>query len=713
MRKKNIMKIKGEVKRLLPHAIALVFCIGLAVVFFMPFLRGLRSFIWDTRVFGFPYLNMVTRTLAGTGHLPLWNPYNFSGFAFAGDIESGMFYPVNWLFAAVSGAMGFGELPYYFIFHFALGAFFAYLLSFKLSKNVLASLLGAVAFAYSGYALGHISHLGQVTMYMWIPAVVLVFIYAMEKKRALTTLLAGLTLGVALLVGHPNTSLYLICLIGGLILTMTVWDRKDWKSKLSVGISAIVFGFMVASIMLLPVVDLTLKSNRLQLTYDQQSIGFSLAPEDTEGFIFPNHNHVLDADPLKTFNGSVDITQNYLYFGLIPLLCLFFVFLTKGWPKWFFGIFAFLSLMLAFGYYSPLNRLFFDYIPGFNKVRMAVQVMSIFFFAVSMMAAMGFAGILQFVKKVNGNKIWLSLLVGLALLGLTVFDVFGNAYNKDFYSAPEAPSRVYDTQQDIDFMAILRSDSGPFRIQDETNFVTPNKWMYYGIENIWGNGGVKLAAYFKLFNKTGNNRFVTATDALLDFLNVKFLISNRTLDKSHFKKIADNVYENLKVLPRAYLVKDFQVEPDINKQIGIIRNDGIDFGKNVLLAHKPVYTGIKSVYEGVDNIVITKKDDTDFALDVSNRENSILVISETYDEGWHLTVDGTDENVILANGVFRAVALNAGKHRVDFTYHPLPVILGALISFVAVAGLIFTWLYVYFNDVKKRKQGENGPKKRD
>jgi len=693
------MKKNNKERRWIPYALVLIFCMGLAVIFFSPFLRGLRSFVWDTQEFGFPYINLVTRTLAEQGHLPLWNPYNFSGYAFAGDIETGMFYPVNWLFTLVSGALNFGELPFYFIFHFTFGAFFAYLLCLRLSKNVFASLLGAVTFAYNGYALGHISHLGQVTMYMWIPAVVLAFVYAMSKRQIFATLLAGATLGIALLVGHPNTSLYLIYLLGGLVLALTLADKTKWKRTLLCGISAIAFGLMVAAIMILPVMDLTLRSNRLALSYQQQSEKFSLSPSDTLGFIYPNNNHVLDPDPLPVFNGSVDITQNYLYFGLLPLFALIFAFLTKGWPKWFFGTFAILALLLGFGSFTPLNRIFFDFIPGFNKVRMAVQVMAVFFFAVSVMAALGVGKLLQYLKDKKQTVI--SILIGLVILSVTVVDIIGNAYNKDFYSAPKNPAQVYDSVHDLGFVAKFKEDSSPFRIHDETNAISPNKWMYYGIENIWGNGGVKLAAYNGLFMKTGRTSSQPVTDKLLDFLNVKFLITTRDLDKKHFKKIEGDIYENINVLPRAYLVKDFKIEPDVNKQLDVIKNDGIDYGSLVLLGGPPVYLGKDSPSVTGDKVTITNRNDFNLSLEVSNMLDSILVISEVYDRGWQLTVDGNKETFLLANAVFRAVPLKAGHHVVEFSYNPMPVFAGGIISVLALAMLLVAGLLAILGKSKK------------
>ena len=47
-----------------------------------------------------------------------------------------------------------------------------------------------------------------------------------------------------------------------------------------------------------------------------------------------------------------------------------------------------------------------------------------------------------------------------------------------------------------------------------------------------------------------------------------------------------------------------------------------------------------------------------------------LVLADGYDEGWRARVDGIEAAVLPANLNFRAVALAAGSHTVDFVYAP-------------------------------------------
>ena len=64
----------------------------------------------------------------------------------------------------------------------------------------------------------------------------------------------------------------------------------------------------------------------------------------------------------------------------------------------------------------------------------------------------------------------------------------------------------------------------------------------------------------------------------------------------------------------------------------------------------------------------------------------ILVLADTFAGGWHAYVDGARAPILQVNGLFRGVYLPSGKHAVVFTYAPLSVTLGFLITGLAVLG---------------------------
>ncbi len=61
-----------------------------------------------------------------------------------------------------------------------------------------------------------------------------------------------------------------------------------------------------------------------------------------------------------------------------------------------------------------------------------------------------------------------------------------------------------------------------------------------------------------------------------------------------------------------------------------------------------------------------------------------LVHVANFFPGWRARVDGKDTDILLANGLFRAVPLPPGEHIVDFWYAPDSIILGIRVTAVAI-----------------------------
>lgn len=65
-----------------------------------------------------------------------------------------------------------------------------------------------------------------------------------------------------------------------------------------------------------------------------------------------------------------------------------------------------------------------------------------------------------------------------------------------------------------------------------------------------------------------------------------------------------------------------------------------------------------------------------------------LVLADVYYPGWTLTVDGRPGTILRANRAMRGVALEAGPHRMVFTYEPRSVQVGAAMSLAGLVGLL-------------------------
>jgi uncharacterized membrane protein YfhO len=60
------------------------------------------------------------------------------------------------------------------------------------------------------------------------------------------------------------------------------------------------------------------------------------------------------------------------------------------------------------------------------------------------------------------------------------------------------------------------------------------------------------------------------------------------------------------------------------------------------------------------------------------------VVSDTWFPGWKAEVDGAGVRLWRANHAFRAVAVPAGDHRVAFRFRPRSMLLGAVVSAIAL-----------------------------
>jgi O-antigen/teichoic acid export membrane protein len=68
---------------------------------------------------------------------------------------------------------------------------------------------------------------------------------------------------------------------------------------------------------------------------------------------------------------------------------------------------------------------------------------------------------------------------------------------------------------------------------------------------------------------------------------------------------------------------------------------------------------------------------------------SYLVLSDVHFSGWTVAVDGVEQPLLRADGIFRAVQIPTGLHQVVFEYRPLSFRLGGVLSALAAALAVF------------------------
>jgi hypothetical protein len=90
--------------------------------------------------------------------------------------------------------------------------------------------------------------------------------------------------------------------------------------------------------------------------------------------------------------------------------------------------------------------------------------------------------------------------------------------------------------------------------------------------------------------------------------------------------------------------------------------------------------------------VLSRKADA-LSLEVDMSAAGYVVVADTHHPGWSAEVDGEPGHVRKANTLFRAVAVPAGRHRVDLRYRPAALKRGLAVSGIAlvVFALLLGW----------------------
>ena len=185
----------------------------------MPIKNGLLSdvvsIIYPWRIYGLELLKK--------GIWPLWIPHALAGAPLLANFQSGIFYPLNFLFIFFSNVNAWSI---YIILQPVLASLFCFAFLRNLRLNNLSSLIGSFIFAFSGFMLvwleyGIVGHAG-----LWLPLVLLAIDKLLKKPSTLWIVIGSLAVGFSLLAGYPLGS-FLILLTAFLYLLYQWFFLKE------------------------------------------------------------------------------------------------------------------------------------------------------------------------------------------------------------------------------------------------------------------------------------------------------------------------------------------------------------------------------------------------------------------------------------------------------------------------------------------------------
>ncbi len=344
-----------------------------AALFGIPAAAGAPWLVGDNLIQNYP-LRVLVGTDLSHGHLPLWNPYLWSGSPLLAGFNAGAAYPTTWLF---------GVLPNVFSWFVnqalveVVAATGMLALLRLLGRTWTASALGALAFTYGGFMAAQTVHLDVVQAAAWLPWAFVALDRLAHRPEgrpaAPWAALLGVTIGLMALSGAVEP-----ILDGGLVLALyalwLLWTCPARRAAIFLGaIAGVGVGLLLAGAQLVPGALLQSQSQRAVHDYwyfTSGSMNKSLTILGLDPLLLGG-DHTFPAPYFGTYN----LPELSSYIGLLPVMGLFGLLGrrhrraadARQWWIWY-GILI-VGLVLTWGDFTPFGHVMF-HVPLFDRQRL-------------------------------------------------------------------------------------------------------------------------------------------------------------------------------------------------------------------------------------------------------------------------------------------------------------------------------------------------------
>lgn len=410
----------------------------------------LSSQATDTRSYFFSILTFGNDSLS-KGILPLWNPYIYSGSPYVATLQTAIFYPLNWLYILLplSTAINLS-----IALHLFLSGCFTYYLLRHHDVGRFGATISGIVYMFAAPHIMHIyaGHLVLISAITWTPLMFLLLDKLINADRWRYGVWLSFTIALQLLAGYPQDLFYSMIMLSFYLLYNLCQLGIEGKKRgtlLAKGLMfsiAVILGLALSAVQILPTAEMTKYSTRENLTYDWVSI-FSFPPENLITFMIP----AFFGDMIKVpYWGKNYLWEMSAYVGIMPLILAAMAFFhARRRVVWFFSGLAVVSLILAFGKYTPFLKFLYTYVPGFNLFRGNSKWIFLNAFSLAVLSGFGADAIANHVDHIkNRFRIGVAGFAFISVSGLIfIYAIFDEAwfreaigkavYSGDFFNNPE------------------------------------------------------------------------------------------------------------------------------------------------------------------------------------------------------------------------------------------------------------------------------------
>lgn len=657
----------------------------------------------DILISHFPNLLYLQRSLAAGRGIPLWSPLILSGYPFAADPLSSLWYPPAWLCLVFPLPLGINLVM---ALHIGLGSLgmYRFLNHLNLSDGV--AILGGILYGSLPAGFSHViaGHFTWVCASAWLPWLLACTLDDLKNSKR-STIQAAIYLGMMLLADMrfaAYAAVFWLALILFNFAKLTLNDSMRFQARqLGNALFSLLLAAGISAAVWIPLLEYTELSTRNLMTA-KDMFYLSLPVVQLTGLVIPGYPQSMEwviypgAGCLILSLGGVTIISKKKELIFWFAICAAFMLWALGdvipVNQWLVTLPAFNLLRVpARGLFFSdfclliISMIFLDWLLKNNPQKAVFLRLGTLFLTM-------FALLFQvFVLIANPQKnsfliepiiIW-SLTAGfillysyrriskktfLLLIGIVIsVDLFLTNINLMNWITPQ--KALSTGQEEVKY---LKEQGNNFRVFSPSYSIPQQTAGYFGIEMADGIDPLQLKTYAEYVKQSAsipdNNYSVTLPpyqtgdtrndnreinpDAR-DFgrLNIKYLVSAFPINSPGWKETSRTensiIYQN--ILARGWA----WIEP-------------------VASTNWDEYQPVIHLQRGINRVQV----------DVEGPGR--LVLSEIYYPGWQARVDGQLAAIEPINGLLRSVVLGNGKHHVEFLYLPEKVFAGAGISLLSL-----------------------------
>jgi hypothetical protein len=653
-----------------------------AILWFSPALFQRRAPAFrDQGDFFYP-LKLYTADRLRAGEVPLWNPLSAAGEPWLANAQSGVFYPPTLLFLAPSPALA---AALFLLAHFVLGTWGAWRFLREEAVSAPAALAGAALFAGSGFAASLSAYWNHFGAFMYVPAIVSLARAGLRSRPAVAGL--ALLVGLQALAGSPEISgatlvLAAVFSVAHRPAPATGWaEPPRWRAPLRFCAGALL-GLALSGVLLVPMGELALASDRREpLALAEREAGAVGAAA---------------LGSLVRMGGGESGTSYLASLAIGPLgVALVLAGLLERQRRplaLVLGAVALAGVVAAASW--PVGE-WLRSLPPLDRVRYPAKALAWTFFALPMLAGLG-CDALRFSPKVRpalgAGLAWGAALALTASLAIAGRGLFAFVAEEEIQRPPDSlgplahmAGRVLTPPMRGVAVWVLQSgrfDVATLRRQRQALLGYTN--LLYGVPTVRTAAALPTAAARSIadaIDVPGSPMAAAAGAA-----GARVLLTTFPPPDMGSRKVGEifrapiNPYR-----PRLSFASSFRIEPDAATAWTRAARGETDWSREVLLERAPEAVLPGNGRERPSLVARLAEDRPERVVaEMTSNSSGLLVLADLFYPGWTAEADGRPATILRADGVFRAVALPPGSHRVVFRYRPLSVWIGAALSAAAL-----------------------------